>query len=1258
MTKQRQILTYFLLLTILTTLSFVPRTAGSSTSKLEKGLASKIAKDSKKRYTALLILDDNKRSVFQKTGSGASDRKTAISQLKKESQLSQQDLKSYLKNKQSAGKVSKFKPFWIVNAVFVEAQGSEIVALSNRPDVQMAIENKSIPIPGEPKKGKGYAKPSAAGIEWNIAKIEADKVWTELGFDGTGVRIGILDSGVDKDHPDLAGKVLKAGRLNADGSVTDITANSSDALGHGTHVAGIAVGGNASGSSIGVAPESELIVGQLGITDWSLSKVISGMQWIIDPDNNPATDDGAHVVNMSFGDASIPHYFDPIDRMIGLNVVPVAASGNSGLGFIGAPASVPSAFSSGATNLNDVVPYWSSGGIVEWNEAPYVGKWMKPEVSAPGVQINSAMAGLFKWMEGSHSWGSMDGTSMAAPHVAGVAALVKQANPSLTADQIKKLLEVSSVDLGLEGKDVRYGAGRINAKKAVGWALTLGKIKGTVKSASGTSLKAMIKIASLEAIMQTSGNGSFDSVLPEGTYNAVVSSYGYIPKTVSIDITKDETTIQPIVLQASSKYTLSGKITKQGTQISVPGSTVKITGVKGAKTITSSSGYYSLKLPLGDYSVEVSHPEYEKLDVGITITGNLTKNIGLKKKPDILLVDDNDGYWDSNADSYAGFYKSALDSLGKKHTLWRIWDESSAEGPAIPKYSDLKNYKTVIWTSDSYPSYMSDYGWDDEEDTMYILSNPLIKFLQNKGSLLLSGQDLAYYNREDYDNFLQNYLDTDYVSEPAKNFSIAGTTPGLFKDFNFKIFNTSGDSGANNQYHQDVIRVVEGRAKPALIYTADARGYAGASIQTDKYKAIFFAFGFEGISSLASRKAVMRRSIDWLQKDTIRPTVGLSGKLSGGTYVRGTLSSKTRISDNVGIKDVKLFIDGKYVRTLARPYNVTLDTRKYKNGKRTVKLVARDIAGNTASKSARVYFDNRKPLVSFTNIVAGQQVSRKPAINVVVKDNLFASKAFLNINSKRYALKKVSPTTFTMNWDTVDLKNGKYELKAVAYDKAGNMSAAKSYVFLKNGLLPIGAIAIPKDFSPNRDGIADETLATFKLSKQAKVNVSVLNYKGIVKTLFNGYLVQGVHYFKWDGTNSLLQPVPNGGYIIKVTASDESKASAAQTVVNVKNPSVEITNLTASPNPFSPNNDGANDVAHISYKLSANAAVTVQISNYKGVVRTLINAVRQSGQNTVSWNGKNGVGVLMPNGVYLCTVTAKDDNNAVDTEKVTIEIAR
>jgi hypothetical protein len=188
----------------------------------------------------------------------------------------------------------------------------------------------------------------------------------------------------------------------------------------------------------------------------TLEQVLAGIQWVLDPDGNPDTPDGAQIVNMSLGLSGTSSVLrEAVNNMLAVGVLPICAVGNGGYYSSYSPGNVPDAVAVGAVDGLDLVPAYSAGGDVCWEDRCVT----KPDLSAPGCEILGAKP------EGSYQ--SMTGTSVAAPHVAGAAALLLQNRPDLGLSQLKHFLFGSSLDLGMPDFDDRYGHGRLDIPSAI-----------------------------------------------------------------------------------------------------------------------------------------------------------------------------------------------------------------------------------------------------------------------------------------------------------------------------------------------------------------------------------------------------------------------------------------------------------------------------------------------------------------------------------------------------------------------------------------------------------------------------------------------------------------------------------------------------------------------------------------------------------------------------------------------------------------------
>lgn len=281
------------------------------------------------------------------------------------------------------------------------ARGSEAMAAVLRTSILVKRVEKDVIRKATAKTAQGQSLP------WGVDRIDADLAWNKA--TGEGVKVAVLDTGISRSHPDLKDNIK--GGYNA----IDPTKVPEDQNGHGSHVAGIIAAFNNSFGVVGVAPKASLYAVQvLGASGWGYcSDIIEGLTWII---NNHM-----QVANMSYGGSEpCSGEIDALDSAYNAGITLVAAAGNNSGGEVDWPAKHDKVIAVTAINSQGAFASFSSKGT-------------EVDLTAPGVSIPST------YKKGGYQ--TLSGTSMAAPHVSGVAALVLQKNPNFAPAQIKARLE-------------------------------------------------------------------------------------------------------------------------------------------------------------------------------------------------------------------------------------------------------------------------------------------------------------------------------------------------------------------------------------------------------------------------------------------------------------------------------------------------------------------------------------------------------------------------------------------------------------------------------------------------------------------------------------------------------------------------------------------------------------------------------------------------------------------------------------------------
>ncbi|MEV8631725.1 S8 family serine peptidase [Streptosporangium sp. NPDC051023] len=404
---------------------------------------------------AIVVLDDQVDPGSVREPDHDLRRAALERELRARASAGQRELLELLRALRSRGLVSAVRPLWIVNAVAVTAAPSALPELAALPEVGEIRPDLAVPAP-RLVKSAGQAEP-------NLALVNAPGLWS-LGHRGRGVVVASLDTGVDVTHPDLASR-YRGGANSWYDPNGEHPGGPVDVSGHGTATMGIMVGGDAGGTAVGVAPDATWIAAKIfndrGVA--TLSGVHLAMQWLLDPDGDPETDDAPDVVNNSWtgGEGGCDLEFQPdLGALRAVGILPVFAAGNQGplAGSVRSPADNPEAFTVGATDAADAVDPSSGRGPSACAGA------IAPRMVAPGVDVRTTdLYGLYT---------TASGTSLAAPHVAGALALLLGAYPGLDAGRQEAALLHGALDLGVPGQDDESGYGRLDVLAAHRWLAT------------------------------------------------------------------------------------------------------------------------------------------------------------------------------------------------------------------------------------------------------------------------------------------------------------------------------------------------------------------------------------------------------------------------------------------------------------------------------------------------------------------------------------------------------------------------------------------------------------------------------------------------------------------------------------------------------------------------------------------------------------------------------------------------------------------
>ncbi len=356
---------------------------------------------------------------------------------------------------------------WLLNSVLLQAKPRKVRKIAKRKDVRKVARNGEVRLVDPELEPVSYA--SEPGVAWGAHEIDVESCWLD-GVDGTGVLVAHMDTGVDPTHPAITGKFSGYWFDAVDGLTAPYDDN-----GHGTHTLGTLLGGDGFGpypDDLGVAPGASWagvkVMDAAGVGTYQ--QCLAGLEFVAAL--KAKADVRVVCASWSLDDAKEDLFFSVCERLRKLGVLPVFAAGNDGpeYGSSDTPGNYPTVVGVGAIDAAGVVPPFSSRGDAP-AELPWIdpshwlyGGWNlhKPDLVAPGVDIRSCVPG--------GGFRRLSGTSMATPHVAGVAALMIQRNPGLAPEELLQIMiDTAEPTAGCVAGvyDMSAGWGCIDARRAV-----------------------------------------------------------------------------------------------------------------------------------------------------------------------------------------------------------------------------------------------------------------------------------------------------------------------------------------------------------------------------------------------------------------------------------------------------------------------------------------------------------------------------------------------------------------------------------------------------------------------------------------------------------------------------------------------------------------------------------------------------------------------------------------------------------------------
>ena len=783
-------------------------------------------------------------------------RVVLVEQLQQTAQQSQQALLNDIQSLQQTGSIQSARSLWIINAVAVAGTVESVAQLAQRPDVARITLDEARPLitPPEPAAQlelmwKTAALAAAADKPWGIDRVRAPYAWQGLGVDGSGITVGIMDSGVDWQHPDLLSNYrgnLGGGAYEHSGNWYDAVVPTMtvphDVLGHGTHVAGTAIGQN----GIGVAPGASWIAVSIA-NEYGMiydSDAHAGFQWLLAPDNNPAL--APDVVNGSWSGPGYSDVFLPdIQALDAAGIITVFAAGNSGpeAETIGAPASFTETIAVGAQDDTNAVTWFSSRG-----PSPHHDRY-QPQIIAPGAAVYSSLP--------DGEYGYYNGTSMAAPHTTGAVALILAADDTLSRQEVTRILTETAVPISSTHPNMDSGWGRLDAYQAVAQATSPGVLSGLVHE-NGQPLPGVVVTittgAGADLVFVTDENGRYTAQLQPGSYQLATAPFGFQPVAISgVNLTADNTTTRDLALTRLPSGTLIVQVVDADNNLPVQ-ATIDILETPLSPE-TAVDGTLNIQLPAGDYDLRVSETGYKIANIHVTLSHNQTtaRTVPLTPAKKVLLVDTGAWYYRS----YRDYFGDSLNNLGYAYDTHVVTNPAY---PAFPDQTQINEYDVLVWTAPSdSPGYIG-------------ANNVITDFLGQGGNLLISGQNVGAY--DGYGFFTQVWwyrdLQASFMGETAVTHTITGAVGTNYAGMSLTL---NGSGSADNQADIDVSRPRTNSFAEEIFYADGDMAVGLQAGHCKPFRLSYLGFGLEGVTQAADRDEILAQSFAYF--DTPRQETGL-----------------------------------------------------------------------------------------------------------------------------------------------------------------------------------------------------------------------------------------------------------------------------------------------------------------------------------------------------------------------------------------------